>query len=348
MYKLFILSFFISTQVFSQSLSTPTDSTQSFELKVMPYINYGRSLGAAFGVMPMAMYPINKKDTVSPASMTSLLGLYTTNKTWFTMYFQRLYLKEDRWRITSYGGFGSSNFQFYVDMPDAGFIDYNTQSRFFIILVDRRIAGNLFGGIRYSINKTNTAFDADIEDSGTLLQGLGLKLSYDNRDQVYYPRSGQKVNLKWTTYPSFIGNEFVSNKIEIDYNKYISMPNKRDILAARIYTGIGIGDLSFQQQFIVGRTDIRGYSQGKYRGNNKMAIQAEYRWNIGEKIGFVGFAGLATVWQAINEEDNGIILPGGGAGFRYTVFPKNHMNVGLDAAIGKDDWSIAFKIGESF
>jgi len=62
----------------------------------------------------------------------------------------------------------------------------------------------------------------------------------------------------------------------------------------------------------------------------------------------VGFAGLATVFQSINESDNGKLLPAAGGGFRVTVFPKNHMNVGMDGAVGIDDWSLDFRIGEAF
>ena len=102
------------------------------------------------------------------------------------------------------------------------------------------------------------------------------------------------------------------------------------------------------QQFIVGQKDIRGYTQGEFRGNNKLAVQGEYRWNFHERWGAVGFIGLATVFEAINDEDNGRILPGIGCGIRYTAFTDNHMNVGLDIAAGKNDWGLYFRIGEAF
>ena len=79
-----------------------------------------------------------------------------------------------------------------------------------------------------------------------------------------------------------------------------------------------------------------------------MALQGEYRWNFGKKLSAVGFFGLATVFESINESANGEILPGVGAGFRYMVIEEYHMNAGMDFAVGRDDWGIYFRVGEAF
>ena len=65
-------------------------------------------------------------------------------------------------------------------------------------------------------------------------------------------------------------------------------------------------------------------------------------------IGFVAFIGSAIVFNGVNSEDNGKLVPAIGTGFRYNVFPDNHMNVGMDIAVGEDDWGLYFRIGESF
>ena len=65
-------------------------------------------------------------------------------------------------------------------------------------------------------------------------------------------------NLNYISFPEFMGNDLVSNKIELDYNQFFGMPNKRDVLAIRLFAGAGIGELDFNQQYGVGETDIRG------------------------------------------------------------------------------------------
>ena len=42
---------------------------KNFNFVPVPYINYSRSLGFAIGAIPMAMYKLNPKDTISPASI---------------------------------------------------------------------------------------------------------------------------------------------------------------------------------------------------------------------------------------------------------------------------------------
>ena len=322
----------------------------SYKIIPLPYFNYNRSIGASFGALPMIMFNPVARDTVSPSSIGGLLGMYSTNKTWFVMGFARVHLAEDDWRLTGAGGFGSINFQFYLDNPINIWIPYNTRAGFAYVELQRRVYKRIYGGASYIYthfrNTTELAPDTTVT---TTLNGLGLSGSWDVRSNVYYPKSGFLTNVKYFTYPEFFGNEVGSNTIDTDYNHYIPFRGNKDVIAARAFVGLGIGDLSFNQQYIVGRrSDIRGYTQGAHRGNSMVAIQGEYRWNFWKRFGVVGFAGLATVFESINESDDGKILPGIGAGFRFTAFAENHMNVGMDFAVGDGDWGLYFRIGEAF
>ena len=333
----------------SSSSSNDSDSTEHFKFLPLPYINYDRSLEFQIGALPMAMYTLNKTDTVSPQSVSGLIGIWTTNKSWFAIAFSQFYFKEDTWRVSGAGGLVSVNFQTYVDLPIGGFIDYNTAADFLFVQVQRKIVGKWFAGMHYNYFKFNTRFGGVPEPKFSYQNGLGVIITRDVRDNVYYPRSGSESEIDWTNFPYFMNDEGGINKAEISHNHFFSTREETDIIALRAYIGFGLGEkLPFEQQFIVSQTDIRGYTQGKYRGNAIYSIQGEYRWNIGERIGLVGFLGMATISGSINETDNGIFLPGGGMGFRYTAFEKNHFNIGLDAALGKDDWGLYFRIGEAF
>ena len=313
----------------------------------IPFIDYNRAIGFSVGFVPMVMYNLSKEDTISPSSISGLMGMYSSNGTWFGMGFNKFYIKEDKYRISAAGGFGYVNYQFLLN--EIGFIDYNIDMSFAMIEVQRQIIPNLYFGLNYMYANMNTQYDIDIPENTTNLElnGIGTVLSYDGRDSVYYPHSGFIANVNFKSFPNWM-NDQESNKLEFDVNKFISMKNGHDVIGLRAMVGIGIGELDFNQQFIVGSTDIRGYSLGEFRGDQVVALQGEYRMNPFKKIGFVGFAGVAMTFNGINESNNGKLLPGIGTGFRYNVFPKNHMNVGMDFGVGVNDWSLEFKIGESF
>ena len=321
---------------------------ENFKFVPVPYINYNRSIGLSLGVLPMAMFNPVPADTLSPSSIAGLLAMYSTNKTWFFMGFTKWFVHEDDWRFTGAGGVGSINFQFAVDYPLNTFIPYNTEADFAYIGAERRVISKLYLGLNYLYANLRTTTESLPLEQDAKLHGLGLSLAMDQRSNVYYPREGYLSDVAYRTFPEALGNDFVSQKVEIDHNHYFPLRSDHDVLAARAFVGLGIGDLSFNQQFIVGGTDIRGYSEGAYRGNYLLAAQAEYRWNFYGKWGAVGFFGLATVYESINEADDGKILPGGGIGLRFNVFPENHMNMGMDVALGREDWGLYFRIGEVF
>ncbi|MGD8699991.1 MAG: BamA/TamA family outer membrane protein [Gemmatimonadales bacterium] len=321
-----------------------------YKIIPIPYVSYNRSIGGTFGALPLVMFNPVARDTVSPSSIAGALAMYSTNKTWFVVGFARVHLAEDNWRLTGAGGFGSVNFQFYLDNPINIWIPYNTRAGFAYAQLERRIVGRLYGGASYIYtrfrNTTELAPDTTVT---TTLNGFGLSASMDLRSNVYYPRTGFFTNVKYFGYPKAFGNDFESNTVDLDYNHYWSVRDRTDVVAARAFVGLGLGDLAFNQQYVVGRrSDLRGYTQGAHRGNYLVAVQGEYRWNFWKRLGAVGFAGVATVFESINEADDGRLLPGVGAGIRFTAFTDNHMNVGFDAAVGDGDWGIYFRIGEAF
>lgn len=367
-YLALIIFLSVSSILFAQEISSEAEKQELEKISYwkrhnakfapVPYINYDRTLEFTFGALPLVMYNLSEKDTISPQSITGGLLMYATNKSWFGMVFNRTYFNEDKYRATLAGGLGVTYYQFFMSEPfNLGYIDYNVDIVFLFAELQRKVIGNLYAGLNYKYAKLETVIPEFESQDGEIipemeetevLNGLGAILSYDDRDDVYYPYNGLISNLKYSTFPGFMGNDLVSKKVDFDYNHFVAFRKKKDVLAARFFGGAGIGELSFNQQFVVGGEDVRGYSQGKYRGEQIIALQAEYRWNPYEKIGFVGFVGSAMVFNGMNSEDNGILLPSLGAGFRYTVFPDNHMNVGMDFAAGKDDWGIYFRIGESF
>lgn len=333
--------------------SVLTDTTKvekRVDLSLMPFFSYNRNLRLMLGVLPMAMYRLNPNDTISPKSLSGISAIYTTNGTYILGFFNRLHFAEDRWRVMIFMLNGDINSQFYTDdveMP--GFYEFYKKTTYVSIGVKRKIYKKLYGGLAYTFANHLTDYEDEVySQSHTRTNGLEASLQLDRRSSVYYPTTGQLVNLKLVEFPKWFGNEVFASKLITEYNQYIPVRNKKDVIAARFAGKFGLGDIAFEQQVTVGNKDIRGYSEGKYRGDGLVAIQGEYRYNFKDRMGLVGFAGVATIYGSDTESFNGKLLPGVGVGYRYRAFKTVKFNIGLDVAAGIDDWGVNFRIGEAF
>ncbi|MEN2283555.1 BamA/TamA family outer membrane protein [Algoriphagus sp. SE2] len=344
---------FLAFQVLGQNNTLTSDTSlveKKVDFTVMPYLSYNRNLDFLVGAIPMMMYKMDKNDLISPKSLSGLSAVYTTNGSYFLAFFNKLYLKEDSWRVQFFALNGEQNSQFFMDdFESPGFYDYGTKTTMVNAGVQRKIIPKLFVGISYTYAHYNTKYEDDVRpNSITETNGLQLNGLYDTRDEVYYPMTGKKVRLRWITFPEWFGNEAGANKILSEYNKYLPMRDKTDVLALRFSGKFGLGNIAFEQQVSIGGNDIRGYSEGKYRGDGLLAFQGEYRFNFNEKMGMVGFAGMATIYGSDTENFDWGVYPGAGIGYRYRAFKTVKFNIGFDAAVGKDDWGIYFRIGEAF
>ena len=333
----------------SQELDVKT-SLKKYELIPAPFFNYSKILGFGYGVAPMILFRASKNDTISPKSFSGLLLAFTSNESDLYLAFSKFFFNQDNWRLSMIAGKGDVNFQFFLesDLPVGGFYDYNSDFSFAGFRIERRLFNKVYLGISYGFAETFTEFDIvpiRKEFSNHILQASIIS---DQRDDIYYPRNGYLAKLLWSTQPEWLANETKSNTVELVVNTYKSVRQNKDVLAGRIRGEFVLGDVNFNQEVIIGRVDLRGYNDGKYRGGAIFSTQGEYRWNFHERFGAVGFAGISTLTGSINDDFNWKLYPSIGTGIRYNFFKKSRINIGLDLAVGKDDWGLYFRIGEAF
>ncbi len=348
---LFFFLLFFSTVLLAQTDSSSVHH-KKVEITAVPYFNYNTTVGAGFGLVPMASFRIKKSDTISPRSNVGIVGVYRTNGAFALLTYGSLYFSEDQWRLSYAVGLNDKKFQTFVSNPigDGMFVDYNTLGNFVYFDLKRRTYQSLFLGGGYSWFKYQTDVPNLGLDSTTTLSILSLDAFSDNRNSVYYPTEGSLFTLKYNIIPEFLGNANTSSTIMFNYNLYRSMVHDRDVFAARLHAKAGLGEIQFQQQPVIGGTDLRGYTNGKYRGDGVLDIQAEYRWNFDNPyyLSLVGFGGFATLYGSAQPDFDWKIYPNIGAGIRYTALKSNHMNVGIDFGLGKEDWGVYFRLSEAF
>jgi hypothetical protein len=359
--KLLILIFpllFAFVVVNGQRTTPVTVKKKETSIAAIPIINYNRTQGIIAGGMVSKYYKINKSDTVSPSSYTGVFGMYTGEKSYALMGFSRLYFAKDRWRVTGAVGVSDINFQFYLEDPTAStgnFYDYTTKATLAIFQVQRNIYKRIYLGPTGSYIKSTTTFG----DGGTAggdsvtkshLNNIGYIITNDTRNHVQYPVRGMFLNFKNQFYRDWVGSDFQFERYLLTYNQFFKLTKNTEqkVLAVRATINVAAGDVPFEGQTVVGGDDIRGYSQGQYRADQVYTVQAEYRWNFYKRWGMVAFAGVASAVEKLGDIPDSELLPGGGVGIRFKMLPAQKINIGIDGAVGKGDYSITFRIGESF
>ncbi len=354
------ISLLLHTMLYSQdSTSVSTEAAKNDTTEVsfwkkhnvnfaaIPVINYDPAFEWNFAALVNAFFKVSPADTVSPLSMGGAMVGYTTNKTSYWALYTRLYLDEDNYRISMAYGDASVNFQYYEELANS-FIDFNSVYDVFYVEAQRRVYKRWYLGLRYINSKAKTSYDIEgAEAISTNMNNLGFVISHDTRDFIYNPYHGDFLNFKTAHYRDAWGSDYTFDDYVFDYTEFFNIDSTR-VIAGRVAAFVATGDVPFEGQHVVKREDIRGYTNGKHRANQVYDIQGEYRWNFYKKWGMVAFAGIATAVDSPNEITWSGLLPGGGVGLRYMAIPSEKINVGIDVAVGKDDWGLYFRIGEVF
>jgi hypothetical protein len=350
-----------------------TDTVKKKEKKIafmpLPTLTYDRSQGAGIGVIAMALF---KADNSKKAPLSRVMGVgnYATNDSYYLMLGTRLYLMEDYWRILAAVGYINYNFQAFqtfedVDGGQAGVYEtpYTTKGSLFAFALQRRVFENFYLGIggfmmRSDVIVTLPDGSEVVEPNNT--NSLSVPISYDTRNSIYNPSDGLFVDGRFSMIPEWLDNDNDFIKTMLYVNHYKKLGDHK-ILASRFAMKANFGDVPFASQDYIGQTDLRGYTQGEYRGNQTYTVQSEFRNNFYKKWGYVGFVGLGIAYRKSEEGaaagdwyNSGASwskpLPSIGAGARYQVIEKagQKVNAGIDVAVGRGDWGFYFRITEAF
>jgi outer membrane protein assembly factor BamA len=325
------------------------------KLAAVPIPAYNESIGWSLGLAVAAYYRLSEADTVSPESMTALFGFYAENRTWGAGAYQKLHIDEDRWRVEFGGIYAEINFQTYASLPSwiggGFFVDYTSEMTYLLAKGARLTWKRLYLGLDYRYMRSRTIFETgipiDTELEPRTFSGLGIVATWDSRDNIFYPLKGYHVDFTTLWNRDWLGSDQDYDIYEYEASGYREY-RKGHVLAARLHSRMATGDVPFEDQSVFFYIDLRGYTDGRYRADQRHTAQAEYRWNFWRRFFAVGFGGFG--WSV--DELSGItwdgILPSAGIGLRWRMISDPPVSIGVDYAWGKDDSAFYFRIGEAF
>jgi hypothetical protein len=345
---------------FSNAETNLTDTAASKKEKpwfVAPLVVANPSFGNGGGLIGMYFFNTEKESTNNPASAISAVGIYSDTDSYFLGVFGQTYWKQDTWRVTA----GMANPRIKNDfnvVENVENVKFTTTMLGFFSRVDRRVYGDWFVGLKgilMDIAYTDPNDPAkiyfqllDVEDSTS--GQLGVVGSYDTRDHIRYPTSGNQSEFGWTAVPEKWGASESYSITEGFSNQYLSFFD-RQVLALRAYGRFTPSGTPYSGLSTLGRfSDLRGYTAGKEVAENLIALQGEYRMMFTKKIGGVVFAGISQLYDgSLKDTDSDTVYPSGGIGFRYLLNTENKMNFRFDYAWGSDDQEGFYvSVGEAF
>lgn len=224
----------------------------------------------------------------------------------------------------------------------------------------RKIKGDWFAGLYTDVqaiprpefvNLSETEYDLPLGYDGSFNLGLGLSLVYDNRQNVLNVREGYYSEWSFLRYQDWWGSDFNLTSFLVDQRAFKKL-GQNQVLAGQVLGQFVNGAAPFHMLSLMGgESMMRGYYYGRYRENNLLAAQLEYRilpFSFSKRWGASFFMGAGQVfpeWQALQNQN---WLLAGGGGIRFLIFPQKDIYTRLDLAFTEEGPGFYFFIGEAF
>lgn len=335
-------------------------AAQSVKRKVstfpFPIIYYTPETKLAYGIAGTVTFRYGN-DSLNKKPSTILAGIAGTQNRQFLIYTQyQLFL--NGFYLFGEAGYYKYNYFFYGT-------GNNTVTEELYAVNYPRIKINaaykwiphFYAGLGYqyeSYNIKNTTINGELNkglipgSTGSVVSGLGVQTVYDTRDSVLFPTKGWFANASFMVNGKYIGGNYNFNRFVLEVSAYKKLTSKL-MLAVNSYNSIITGNAPFQQLSQAGGNKLlRGYYQGRYMDKNMMALQTELRFPVYKRFGAALFGSSGVLGGDVHFLDFNQMRYSYGAGFRFTINRKEHLNLRLDYALGKGTSGFYLAFGEAF
>jgi hypothetical protein len=332
------------------------------------------------GIIPIFGYifPFNKNDKVTPPSVVGAGGLITNGGSRALALMGNLFLKGGAYEVTGFALTGHLNYNFYGTGTDAGNegrkLAIQQGGRIVFGEALRRLGHKFYIGPRAWVAHSEITPNLQKSDSdhpdipvlfyNTDVKAWGIRVQRDSRTNRFFPTDGSLFDFTSNFFyvsPSAgltgaasgqptgtQGNDFQFQAYRLDVNKYGAVRNHQ-VLAYNLSLCGVFGEAPFYGQCIFGaNNELRGYTAGQYIDRFMIATQLEYRVDLPKRFGVAVFGGVGEVAPSVGKFNDDNLLPSIGAGPRFILSTKYHVNLRFDIAQGKSGHTWSMGVGEAF
>lgn len=338
------------------------DGSDGYKAKLLglPFIYYTPETKLAFGGGGVFNFRTGKKKETARTSSVWAFASYNLARQFEVMIRPEIYLGGNDLYLFGDFRYERAPQRFYGvgdDMPTTDVESYTPRTFSVLLGAKKRLFRSLFAGFRCDFE--NVSIEA-VEAGGILdeagltgsdggvYSGLGLSLDWDSRDTVLFPHRGLFLELSADAFGDVLGSDASFTSLAVDLRKYVPFGASRVLaLQARLHaTG---GDVPFHRLALLGgESFLRGYYKGRFRDKGLVGVQAEYRVLVTERIGVVGFAGVAELFPGFDEFGIDNLKWSVGTGLRYMVNKRDGTTLRMDMAWGPACFGLYVTAKEAF
>jgi outer membrane protein assembly factor BamA len=188
---------------------------------------------------------------------------------------------------------------------------------------------------------------------------LNVNVIYDTRDNMINPFKGYYASISWRGSMKLLGNKNNANFFHLEWRSFhpLSVKNPRHLMAFWL-----MGSFSPPGEFpymILPATaydqrsrSARGYTQGRFRGNDLVYGEAEYRFPLSSCGGVWGGVLFVNATTASNPVQSmklfQTIKPAYGLGLRVMVDKQSRTNLAIDFGFGDKSSGFYLAASETF
>ncbi|MBN1296554.1 BamA/TamA family outer membrane protein [bacterium] len=348
----------------SETQDTSLDRSTEPDWGIAPIIVPFYSPETGFGGAISGIVYWNARRSAARPDQASLTAVYTEKEQFFAGINSDKYVWGDRFLAELNIGFSDWKETFFGigGEPPPGYADdYEEEYSSSGFRIGAGWAVKMAEGLYLGIEWNHDDVDPEQYESGAWLEtsgltgcdggavsGPGLSLTWDTRDEAFYPTRGFLVETVYHWFDAKMGSDFDYDAFKTDLRIYHSF-RPRHIVAANIEFETTDGDVPFYQlPSLSTRSSMRGIEEGTYIDANRWAVQAEYRFPVFRRFGGVVFAACGNVAPHVADLADDAHFAGG-AGIRYTVEKNKNINIRLDIGFDEDgETSVYFTLREAF
>lgn len=178
------------------------------------------------------------------------------------------------------------------------------------------------------------------------MSGVSFNFLYDSRDNAVNPYKGRYAFANIRINPEFLGSTKNSSILWLEYRDYLHLSKKRPRHLIGFWTYgwfVTSGNSPYLDLPALGWDQFgrsgRAYTQGRFRGQNLIYNELEYRVPLQKNKETLGAVVFVNGTTASNKDANIPLFKyydiGYGAGLRIMIIKKSRVNLNIDYAFGK-------------